>query len=65
MLPTFSATGDILLVDKFFVRWQPLRRFDIVTAYSPHVDGQHVCKRVLAGPGQLVRVDGGEVFLVS
>ncbi len=64
MLPTFNAKGDILLVDKFFIRWQPLRRFDIVTAYSPHVDGQHVCKRVLAVPGQFVRLGSGEVFHV-
>lgn len=65
MLPTFNATGDLLYVDKLFLRWFPLQRNDIVTAFSPQTDGQHVCKRVLGTPGQFVRVASGDVFKVG
>jgi inner membrane protease subunit 1 len=49
MQPTLNATGDWVLVNNFVLR---LRRGDVVIAKSPN--GDLVCKRVVALPGDVV-----------
>jgi hypothetical protein len=59
MLPTLSDAGDVLMVDKLSMRWNPLKRNDIVVAKSPHRTGEDVCKRVL---GMVCRSSATSVF---
>lgn len=59
MLPTISAEGELLLVNKFVCRLfsDRLARGDIVTYASPLDPQRVVCKRILGLPGDTVCVD--------
>ena len=58
MLPTFEATGDVVLEDRLSVHLgAPLARGDLITFVSPADPAHLVCKRVLALAGDTVCVD--------
>ncbi|KAI5063205.1 hypothetical protein GOP47_0021752 [Adiantum capillus-veneris] len=51
MFPTFNATDDIVLVERFSTRFQKVKAGDIVMAVSPEDPALVVCKRLLAVEG--------------
>lgn len=65
MLPTLSATGDLLLLERLSTRFQKVKAGDIVMALSPENPRMTVCKRVLALEGDNVAIspapNSGEV----
>ncbi|PSN17203.1 signal peptidase I [filamentous cyanobacterium CCP5] len=69
MAPTLHV-GDRLIVDKVSTLWQPLHRGDVVVFEPPpqlqeigYDVRQAFIKRVIAEPGQTVRVSGGQVYI--
>lgn len=56
MLPTFNATGDVVLLNRFCTLLGTLKRGDVVIADSPSKPGQKVCKRIVAVEGDVVHV---------
>ncbi|RKG65981.1 signal peptidase I [Corallococcus sp. CA054B] len=69
MMPTL-AVGDRLVVDKLSFRLHPPRAGDVVVFEPPpelvrsgDLSGHSSIKRVIALPGQEVRVHGGQVFV--
>ncbi|KAI5081528.1 hypothetical protein GOP47_0004711 [Adiantum capillus-veneris] len=56
MLPTFSATGDVLVVERLSTRFQRIKQGDVVMAASPENPRLIVCKRVLGLEGERVVV---------
>lgn len=56
MLPTFNATGDVVLLETASARRRKLRIGDVVVARSPTDPRHAVCKRVLGLPGDVVQV---------
>lgn len=56
MLPTFSATGDVLVVERLSTRFQKIKQGDVVMALSPENPRLIVCKRVLGLEGEEVVV---------
>lgn len=58
MLPTFAATGDVVLEDRLSVLLgRPFTRGDLITFVSPANPSHIVCKRILGLPGDVVCVD--------
>ena len=60
MMPTFSATGDFVLVEALSLRFpflRPLARGDIVTFVSPLDAKVSVCKRIVGLQGDKVYLD--------
>lgn len=56
MLPTFSVTGDVVLVDRLSTRFRKIKQGDIVVALSPENPRRSVCKRVIGLEGDQVVV---------
>ena len=52
-----------LLVDKISYRWHPPRRFDIVVFRYPHDPSRDFVKRIVALPGETVRIERGTVYV--
>merc|ERR1719261_602957 len=57
MLPTFNASGDIVLLERLAPRLAKLQRGDVVVARSPTNAKQTVCKRIKAVEGDEVMVN--------
>jgi inner membrane protease subunit 1 len=58
MLPTINEAGDVLLVDRLTPHLRGYRKGDIVLTKSPLNPQTHLCKRVIAQPGESAFVDG-------
>jgi inner membrane protease subunit 1 len=59
MMPTLDEMGNLILVDRISpsrLGWAPIARGDIVIASSSYKRDFTVCKRVIALPGDTVRV---------
>ncbi|KAH7306991.1 hypothetical protein KP509_22G041200 [Ceratopteris richardii] len=56
MFPTLNATGDLLFLERFSVRFQKVNVGDIVVACSPENPRVLICKRVLAVEGDSISV---------
>lgn len=56
MLPTFNATGDVVLLEHISTRMDALRAGDVVVARSPTNPRLTVCKRVLGTAGDRITV---------
>lgn len=56
MLPTLSATGDILLLERVSTRFKKIKSGDVVMALSPENPRLVVCKRVLGIEGDRIAV---------
>jgi inner membrane protease subunit 1 len=54
MIPTLSATGDVLLVERLSTQFRKIRSGDVVMALSPENPRILVCKRVLGLEGDRV-----------
>jgi len=53
MLPTIR-NNEILVVDKFWIRWLKLKKNDIIIAQAPVSPGIDICKRIIYLPGEYV-----------
>ena len=59
MLPTMSASGEWIVEDALTVRFglKPIRRGELLVLVSPRAPTEHICKRVIGLPGDIVCVD--------
>lgn len=62
MLPTLQQ-GDVLLVNEFAYRWHLPARGDIVVFRPPIPSSSDFIKRVIAVPGDTLRIAGGTVYV--
>ncbi|HUX08264.1 MAG TPA: signal peptidase I [Acidobacteriota bacterium] len=62
MVPLLSD-GDRILVSKISLILEPIRRGDIVVLHNPRNPDESWIKRVIALPGEQVRIDEGIVFV--
>jgi len=61
MMPTLNDQ-DRLIVNKLAYRFEKPRVGDIVMVASPHKPDTMLVKRVIAGPGEVVRSERGRVY---
>jgi signal peptidase I len=62
MLPMLQDK-DLLFVNKFVYRFESVHRGDVVVFLYPHDHTKSYIKRVIAVPGDRLRIDHGRVFL--
>lgn len=62
MFPTFH-NGDYILTDKLSYRFNPPNRGDVIVLKNPKNEAQDFIKRVIALPGDSVKVSSGKVYL--
>jgi len=62
MLPVLEDQ-DRLFINKIAYRVADIQRGDVVVFLYPHDHSKSYIKRVIAGPGDSVRIDQGKVFL--
>jgi signal peptidase I len=61
MLPTYEE-GQFVFVNRLAYRFSPLKRGDVV-AITLNDGGAVLVKRIIALPGETVRIDAGQVFI--
>lgn len=62
MVPTFQ-NGDFILTDKVSYRIGQPKNSDIIVLKNPRNESQDFIKRIIATPGQTLKVEGGSVFV--
>jgi signal peptidase I len=62
MLPRL-VDSDRLFVNKFIYRFSSIERGDVVVFHYPRNPEQSYIKRVIALPGDLLRIDRGQVWI--
>lgn len=62
MCPNFH-TGDLILTDKITYRFQPPKKGDVIVFKYPRDPSIDFIKRVLATPGDRVKVQQGKIFV--
>lgn len=62
MFPTFH-NGDYILTDKLSYRFGEPQKGDVVVIKNPQNEAQDFIKRVMAVPGDSIKVSDGKVFL--
>lgn len=62
MVPTFQ-NGDFILTDKVSYRIGEPRDGEIIVLKNPRNESQDFIKRIVAVPGQTIKVDGSSVFV--
>ena len=62
MYPTF-VSGDYILTDKVSYRFNLPKRGDIVVLKNPRNESQDFIKRIIALPGDNIKVLGGRVYI--
>lgn len=62
MFPNFK-NGDYIITDKITYRVADPKRGDIVVFKNPKDETQDFIKRILAKPGDRIKVQGGHIFL--
>ena len=63
MEPTIKS-GDIVVIDRLFYRWQGLKPNDIVVAVQPVNPEVSICKRILAVGGEKVPSGPAEGIMI-
>ena len=61
MLPTYQE-GQLIFMNRLAYRFSPLKRGDVV-AITLNGGGAVLVKRVIALPGETVRIEAGQVFI--
>lgn len=56
---------DRLFIDKFFFRFEKIDRDDVVVFHYPRDPEKSYIKRVIALPGDTIRIDQGRLFINS
>lgn len=62
MFPNFH-NGDYILTDKITYRFHPPQYGDVIVLKNPRNERQDFIKRIIALPGQKVRVEGNFVYI--
>ena len=62
MVPTFHDR-NYLIVNKFIYRFTAPKRGDVIVFRSPTIRNTDFIKRVIGLPGEVVRVDNGQLFI--
>lgn len=62
MEPVYSH-GDILLVEKFSIRFSELKRFETVVFQYQYGKDQYYIKRIVGLPGETVQIIDGRVWI--
>ena len=62
MVPTFQS-GDFILTDKVSYKVGEPKDGDIIVLKNPRNESQDFIKRIIATPGQTLKVEGGSVFV--
>jgi len=62
MVPTF-INGDFILTDKISYRLGEPKNGDIIVLKNPRNESQDFIKRIIALPGQTLKVEGSHVFV--
>lgn len=62
MLPTLHS-GDYILTDKLSYRFGSPKQGDIIVLKNPRDESQDFIKRIIAIPGDTVKIEGGQVFV--
>ena len=62
MVPTFHDR-DYLIVNKFLYYFESPQRGEVIVFHSPTVRNTDFIKRVIGLPGDLVRIDNGQLFI--
>lgn len=62
MVPAF-ADGDYLITDKITYRLRPPDRGDIVVLKNPRDESQDFIKRIIAGPGDTIKIENKQLFV--
>lgn len=62
MIPTFT-NGDYILTDKVTYKLSQPKRGDVVVLKNPRDESQDFIKRIVALPGEKIRVEDGHVFV--
>ena len=62
MSPTLLP-GDFVLVNRLVYHLHPPRRGDIIALRFPQADGREFVKRVIGLPGDVVREEGGRLYV--
>jgi signal peptidase I len=64
MEPNFD-TGDYLIVDELTYRFSDPKRGDVVVLTPPYDTSRHFIKRILALPGETIKVEGDKVTITN
>lgn len=62
MLPTLHS-GDYILTDKLSYRFGSPKQGDIIVLKNPRDESQDFIKRIIAIPGDTIKIEGGQVFV--
>lgn len=62
MVPTF-ADGDYLITDKITYRFRPPEKGDIIVLKNPRDESQDFIKRIIAEPGDTIKIENKQVFV--
>lgn len=62
MYPSFDS-GDYLVIDEISYRFNPPKRGEVVVFRPPQNSGQFYIKRVVGLPGEVVKIENGEVLV--
>jgi len=62
MYPNFNS-GDYLIINEIGYRFGEPKRGDVVVFRPPQNSGQFYIKRVIGLPGEVVKIEGGEVWV--
>ena len=62
MVPTF-ADGDYLITNKITYRFTTPEKGDIIVLKNPKDESQDFIKRIIAGPGDTIKIENKQVFV--
>ena len=62
MTPNFFF-GDYVLVDKMSYHFRPLNRGEVIVFRNPENESEYFIKRVIALPGEVISITGGQVII--
>lgn len=62
MVPTF-ADGDYIITDKITYRFRQPEKGDIIVLKNPRDESQDFIKRIIAGPGDTIKIENKQVFV--
>lgn len=62
MVPNFQ-NGDYILTDKITYRFSQPKGGDVIVLKNPRDESQDFIKRIMATPGQTIKVEGNHVFV--
>lgn len=62
MLPTLHS-GDYILTDKLSYRFGSPKQGDIIVLKNPRDESQDFIKRIIALPGDIIKIEVGQVFV--